>query len=271
MKFRSDVGRLHHRRSASTRAPATPAPTSATCGRPAARCSPRRPSPARPPRLAAGQLRRARSRSTPNTTYVASYHAPNGRYAADAQLLRRRRASTARRCTRSPTASTAPNGVYSYGPAAASRPSTFNASNYWVDVVFDDDVGPDTTPPDGQLALARPAARPASPPSANVTATFSEPMDPATINGTNVRAARRRRTRSVPATVTYDAAHADGDARPERRARELDHLHGDGQGRRRRASRTRPATRWPPTHAGRSRPPPRRRRRPTRGRAGRSW
>ena len=77
-------GRLQSRACASTRARPTPAPTSATCGRPPARCS------ATctfvnetATRLAAGAVRRRRSRSHANTTYVASYFAPNGGYSID--------------------------------------------------------------------------------------------------------------------------------------------------------------------------------------------
>ena len=39
------------------------------------------------------------------------------------------------------------NGVYRYGAGGAFPTNTFSASNYWVDVVFDTTIGPDTTPP----------------------------------------------------------------------------------------------------------------------------
>ena len=62
-------------------------------------------------RLAERHLRQPGRRSTPGTTYVASYYAPNGHYAARTRLLlprtprraRRRPQSTARPCTRSAT------------------------------------------------------------------------------------------------------------------------------------------------------------------------
>ena len=62
--------------------------------------------------LADGDVLAARSRCMPDTTYVASYYAPSGHYAATPRLLlprararpeRRRRSPTARRCTRCAT------------------------------------------------------------------------------------------------------------------------------------------------------------------------
>ncbi len=76
---------------------------------------------------------------TANTTYVASYHAPNGRYAADGGAF----ASAG--VVNGPLEAlangvAAGNGVYRYG--ASGFPSgTFNSTNYWVDVVFATSVG----------------------------------------------------------------------------------------------------------------------------------
>ena len=66
-----------------------------------------------------------------------------GRHAV---LRERRRVQPARSaCCR--TASSGGNGVYAYGAASSFPSSTYQASNYWVDVVFST-VGPaDTTPP----------------------------------------------------------------------------------------------------------------------------
>ena len=103
VKFRSDERRLHHRRSASTRAPATPAPTSAPVDdrrHPARRGHVQR---ARPPPAGSRSASPRRWRSTPNTTYVASYHTPNGHYAASDDYFATG-GSTTRRCTRSATA-----------------------------------------------------------------------------------------------------------------------------------------------------------------------
>ena len=142
----------------------TPAPTSATCGHRRARCSPTATFTGETRvRLAGGRRSTSPVAITADTTYVVSYHTPNGHYAVDAQLLRRAAASTTRRCTRSPTASTAPTASTGTAPAASSRPRPSTRRNYWVDVVFDDDVGPDTTPPHGQRCVAGRRRAPASP------------------------------------------------------------------------------------------------------------
>ena len=64
-----------------------------------------------------------------NTMYVASYFAPNGHYAADIGYFS---SASNNVPLHAPSAS---NGVYNYG--SSSFPATsFNASNYWVDVVY---------------------------------------------------------------------------------------------------------------------------------------
>ena len=72
------------------------------------------------------------------------------------------------------------NGVYAYGASSTFPTNTYNATNYWVDVVFTTNTGPDTTAASGDGT--KPAAG-ATGVAANtaVTATFSEAMDPATI------------------------------------------------------------------------------------------
>jgi hypothetical protein len=68
------------------------------------------------------------------TTYVVSYLAPNGHYSANGGAF-----------TSSPfdngqlhalSTLTSPNGVYLYGSANAFPNNTYNATNYWVDVLF---------------------------------------------------------------------------------------------------------------------------------------
>ncbi|HLT73102.1 MAG TPA: DUF4082 domain-containing protein [Cyclobacteriaceae bacterium] len=67
-----------------------------------------------------------------NTTYVASYFAPSGNYAATGQGLAEGRDNAPLHAL-----SDGVNGVYVYGPSSAFPVNTFNATNYWVDVVFD--------------------------------------------------------------------------------------------------------------------------------------
>ncbi len=73
---------------------------------------------------------------TAGTLYVASYHAPNGRYAGDGAYF----ATTGFRDANSPlyayrNGESGGNGVYLYG-AGGFPTNTYNASNYWVDVAF---------------------------------------------------------------------------------------------------------------------------------------
>ena len=66
---------------------------------------------------------------TPGTTYTASYHT-NGFYSANANYF-------ATALTNGPlTAPATTNGVYVYGSTSAFPTNSFNATNYWVDVVF---------------------------------------------------------------------------------------------------------------------------------------
>ena len=72
---------------------------------------------------------------TSGTTYVASYYAPSGRYAADEGFF------TASGVDSGPLHALrngvdGSNGVYRYGTGGGFPASSYNATNYWVDVVF---------------------------------------------------------------------------------------------------------------------------------------
>ncbi len=138
------------------------------------------------------------------TTYVASYHAPQGNYSAsngyfadsgvDSVPLRALQ-----------DGEDGANGVYNYGPSGVFPTDTFGSSNYWVDVVFETDVGPDTTPPTvSSRTPANNATGVAT--GTNVTATFSEPMDAATIDAGTFQL-RDASNDLVPATVTYNPSN----------------------------------------------------------------
>jgi hypothetical protein len=71
---------------------------------------------------------------TANTTYVASYHMNGGHYAQDTNYFASTGVDNAPLHAPS-SPSSGGNGVYIYG-ASAFPNNTFNASNYWVDVVF---------------------------------------------------------------------------------------------------------------------------------------
>lgn len=69
---------------------------------------------------------------TPNATYIASYHT-GGFYSADANYFST--AQTRGALSTPASAHSGGNGVYKYGPAGTFPSSTFNANNYWVDII----------------------------------------------------------------------------------------------------------------------------------------
>jgi hypothetical protein len=72
---------------------------------------------------------------TANTTYVVSYFAPGGRYAFDQSYFATTGVTNGPLYALANNEDTGGNGVFTYG--SSSFPShTFNAANYWVDVVF---------------------------------------------------------------------------------------------------------------------------------------
>ena len=95
------------------------------------------------------------------------------------------------------------NGVYGYSASSTFPSQTWQATNYWVDVVFTEGVGSDTTAPtvtgtipaDGLSNVAASSA---------VSASFSEPIDAATVDGSTFEL-RDGSSTLVPATVVYDA------------------------------------------------------------------
>ena len=135
---------------------------------------------------------------TANTTYVASYYAPVGRYAVNTNYF----ASSA--TTRGPltalrNGTDGGNGVYKYG-ASGFPNSTYQSSNYWVDVVFDTTAN-DTTAP---TVVAKMPASDSSgvAVSTAVSATFSE-----AVTGSSVTMELRDPDNSlVPATTSYNPA-----------------------------------------------------------------
>ena len=77
---------------------------------------------------------------TANTTYVASYYAPVGRYSVDDNYF------ATSGVDNPPLHALANgvaggNGVYRYGTGGGFPTSTFAASNYWVDVVYTTTTG----------------------------------------------------------------------------------------------------------------------------------
>jgi hypothetical protein len=135
-----------------------------------------------------------------NVLYVASYHAPVGFYALDENYFT---SSSSDRPPLHAVASTESlNGVYQYGTGGFPGQS-FNSSNYWVDVVFNTTIPPDTVAPT-IAGVSPPNAATGVAPAADVRVTFSESMDPATISASSFEL--RAGGTVVPAAVTYDSA-----------------------------------------------------------------
>ncbi|MDX6452423.1 MAG: hypothetical protein QOH16_2472, partial [Gaiellaceae bacterium] len=144
---------------------------------------------------------------TANTTYIASYFAPNGGYALDRPYF-----NTG--VDRSPLhaladAVSGPNGVFSAGGGFPTQGA--NMSNYWVDAVFDTS-GSDLTPP--VVASVSPAGGATGiATSRAVTVAFDEPVDPLSITTTNV-GLRNPSNAVVPSTVSYDSARQSATLTP---------------------------------------------------------
>ncbi|QNN52181.1 DUF4082 domain-containing protein [Nocardioides mesophilus] len=137
---------------------------------------------------------------TANTTYVASYNAPNGRYSTTAQYFATS-ATTRGPLTALQNGTDGGNGVYNYGPAGSFPSSTYGSTNYWVDVVYDTG-GPDTSKP--TVVDRTPASGATDVPVASpVTATFSEQVTGSSVTMTLKNAAGT----AVTGTTTYSTAN----------------------------------------------------------------
>jgi hypothetical protein len=130
---------------------------------------------------------------TAGTTYVASYHTNTGHYAYTNNGL-------ASAVTNGPLTALASGGVYAYGSGNAFPSLTFNASNYWVDVVYSQSAG--STPP--TVTTVTPAAgSTANPVSVAPTATFSQPVVPSTVSFTLKDSAGN----TVAGSVSFNSAN----------------------------------------------------------------
>ena len=184
---------------------------------------------------------------TANTTYVVSYHAPVGRYSFDANYFATQLTNAPLRAQDTTTAGG--NGVYRYGAGNLFPNQTFNAGNYWVDVVFVDSVWAptvtSTTPVNAATGVSQTTA---------VTAVFSEGMDPASITSTTFEL-RDAAAALVPATVSYNAANRTATLQPSASLNApATSRHGCSAAPRARESPTRTARRWRPPWWSRSRP-----------------
>jgi hypothetical protein len=106
---------------------------------------------------------------TADTTYVASYLAPNGHYAGDGGYFTTAMDRPPLHALRD--GADGPNGVYQYGTTSAFPTNTWNATNYWVDVVF---ASSSTTP---VTAPQAPTGVSATPGDASAVVTWTAPPD----------------------------------------------------------------------------------------------
>ena len=138
----------------------------------------------------------------PGTTYVASYHTTSGNYVTSANFASAGVDNPPLHALQDGVNGS--NGVFQYGSGGVYPIGSFNASNYLVDVVFTETVGSDTTPP---TVLARFPAANANGVSvnANVTVTFSEPIDASTINSSTFEL-RDASDNLIASTVSYNGA-----------------------------------------------------------------
>ncbi|HZY83378.1 MAG TPA: N,N-dimethylformamidase beta subunit family domain-containing protein, partial [Gemmataceae bacterium] len=131
-----------------------------------------------------------------STTYVASYLAPNGHYAFDGNYFASAGVDNGVLHALS-NAAAGGNGVFVATTTGAFPTSSFNATNYWVDVVFSSTLAPGVTartPASGATGVAVGTA---------VTATFSRPLNSATVTTSTFRLRAAGASSDVPATVSY--------------------------------------------------------------------
>jgi hypothetical protein len=139
---------------------------------------------------------------TANTTYVASYHTNTGYYAVTTNFF----ANSS--VTNLPLIALQSgidglNGVYRYGTGGIYPSDSYNASNYWVDVVFNNSIGPDTSAP-VVLEVSPLNNAIGSAITINPSATFNEELDSLTINSSTVLMTGAGNT-AVSGTINYNA------------------------------------------------------------------
>ncbi|MCX5063193.1 DUF4082 domain-containing protein [Streptomyces sp. NBC_00452] len=135
-----------------------------------------------------------------NTTYVASYFAPNGGYSYDGGYFNDGAAGLAP-LTALKTGTDGGNGVFHYGSTSAFPSSQSSGSNYWVDVVLDTSTA-STTPPTVSSTSPTSGATGTSI-TAPVSATFSSAVDPDSVTFT----VKDPDGATVPGAVTLPASN----------------------------------------------------------------
>ena len=116
------------------------------------------------------------------------------------------------------------NGVYRYGTGGGFPASTYQSTNYWVDLVFSPSA-PDTTKPTVTDRQPVPGAT-GIPVSTAISATFSEAVQESTIVMT-----LKAGSTSIPASKSYAPATRTVTLTPTSNLATVDQLHGGPSGR----------------------------------------
>ncbi|ACT92997.1 N,N-dimethylformamidase beta subunit family domain-containing protein [Dyadobacter fermentans] len=135
-----------------------------------------------------------------NTTYVISYHSSQGYYSAmDSYFQVPKQTGALKGLANEEDGK---NGIYIYSATPAFPNSNYESSNYYVDIVFETESGPDTAPP--TVTMTSPGANATGIHiNNNITVRFSEGIDAATVSGASVVLSSGGQ--EVPANITYDA------------------------------------------------------------------
>jgi hypothetical protein len=181
------------------------------------------------------------------TTYVASYTAPNGRYAEDdGYFASNGLDNPPLHALRDGTAG--PNGAW--GAAGTFPTKTYLSANYWVDVVFAQ-TATDTTAP--TIASRTPAAGATGvATTTRPSATFSEPVEAGSISFT----LRAGSASPVAATLAYDAATRTATLTPDAALAASTSYTATVSGARDLAGNTMQSASWSFTTAATTPPPP---------------
>ncbi len=140
---------------------------------------------------------------TANTTYIASYFSPGGYHAESADYFSAATINPPLKALANDE--DGPNGVYRYDTSELPNLAWVgHAPNYWVDVVFNTSVEPDTIPP---TVISTSPQNGATGVNANtkVSAVFSESLDPTTVNTTTFELLDPSNA-LITASVTYREA-----------------------------------------------------------------
>jgi hypothetical protein len=132
-----------------------------------------------------------------NTVYVASYGATNGHYSLDNNYFTNNYDNPPLHAP----ASASGNGNGTFGAAGSFPANTFNAGNYWVDILYQ--AKPDITPPTVSSVSPSPGARWVHV-NTRPTVVFSEAMVASSINGSTIDL-RDASNAVVSATISYNA------------------------------------------------------------------